>query len=185
MHVRFRVYIVRTSAIQTVSTQACATDILTCNTGCAFVDLVSMKGRSVVLEAHFATAPLASFKECTFINPAISGGEAPTIVVKDGGSLRLEECTLEATPTGTPVIVTDATSTVYSDDATLTISPLTAAAARCLQIQLQTVQPLEGVPATVTFLSGDDDLIADAREVRHSSYYSHSCITGPCAARVW
>ncbi|NJR42826.1 MAG: hypothetical protein HC767_09355 [Akkermansiaceae bacterium] len=112
----------------------------------------------MVLEAFASDPPLASFKQCTFSNQAIILGEAPTIIVKDGGSLRLEECTLEATGTGTATVVAPAgAGTVYSDDATVALG-----ARRRL---LQTVESLDDIPASITFLSGDDEFIADAREV--------------------
>lgn len=128
---------------------------------CDFLNLVSGTGRPVVLQEFDGTAPLASFKGCTFSSAAVQG-EAPTIVITAAGSVRLEDCTLSAIGNGTAVVQNvGGTGSVYSDDATLEVAE-PAGAGRKL---LQTVGDLEDVPATLTFLSGDDEFIADAREV--------------------
>ena len=119
-----------------------------------------------MLEPHGTDAPLASFKECTFDNPSLPSGEAPTITVRGGGSVRLEECSFKAQGNSSAVVATlvdiDGTGAFYSDDATLEVVSGGAAGRRLLQ----SILGLEDVPAAVTFLSGDSDLVADAREVR-------------------
>lgn len=76
--------------------------------------------------------------------------------------MRLEECTLKAKGKGAATLVDiDGSGTFYTDDATLEVTSPGGATRRLLQ----TLQTLDDVPATVTFLSGDSVIISDAREV--------------------
>lgn len=139
------------------------------------MDLVTKTGRPVVLDDFKGTRPLASFKSCTFNNVARGDNNvAPSIVIRSQGSLRLEDCTLKTLGSGNATIVSSG-GFVYSDDLDLIVTAPASATppsdgSRRLQQRELTVLSLDAIPQSLKFLTGDDELISEAREVRSQNY---------------